>query len=218
VRRRATERRRGDEALRRPRLAALKARQPFLNPILAYFLGSPGLGTRVPSKEPLLSDAQSSGTVLTIPVRAVMNRAGVIDIAFTAAADHEVRGLAHVIHTAQLQLSLPTAGQSISRDAITDFIPITIRQQRRHQIPRSSKNRAGREPSRVCVCWHTGQLLNLTPPAPASCNRICRTYAHSSYHGSESKARRTFHTFPCGSPPLNSDGRAPIHNILVINH
>jgi hypothetical protein len=28
----------------RLRLAALKAFQPFLNPILAYFLGSPGLG------------------------------------------------------------------------------------------------------------------------------------------------------------------------------
>jgi len=59
VRRRVwTVRRRGlGEALRRPRLAALKARQPFLNPILAYFLGSPGLGTWKPSKEPLLSYA-----------------------------------------------------------------------------------------------------------------------------------------------------------------
>lgn len=33
--------RRGFERLR---FAALKAFQPFLNPILAYFLGSPGLG------------------------------------------------------------------------------------------------------------------------------------------------------------------------------
>jgi len=30
--------------LERFRLAALKAFQPFLKPILAYFLGSPGLG------------------------------------------------------------------------------------------------------------------------------------------------------------------------------
>ena len=29
------------------RLVALKALHPFLNPILAYFLGSPGLGTRI---------------------------------------------------------------------------------------------------------------------------------------------------------------------------
>jgi len=37
--------RRGATArLMRLRLAALKAFQPFLNPILAYFLGSPGLG------------------------------------------------------------------------------------------------------------------------------------------------------------------------------
>ena len=36
------------ERLRRvvARLVALKALHPFLNPILAYFLGSPGLGTR----------------------------------------------------------------------------------------------------------------------------------------------------------------------------
>ena len=155
-----TARRRGEEALRpRDRFAALKARQPFLNPILAYFLGSPGFGTRVPSKEPLLSDAQSSGAVLTIPVRAVADRVGVVDVALAAITLQEVGGLAHVIHTAQLQLSLPTAGQSISREAITDFRSITIRQQRRHHIPRSSKNRAGREPSRVCVCWHTGQPL-----------------------------------------------------------
>ena len=32
--------------VRRLRLLALKARHPFLKPILAYFLGSPGLGTR----------------------------------------------------------------------------------------------------------------------------------------------------------------------------
>jgi len=30
------------------RLEALKARHPFLKPILAYFLGSPGLGTSYP--------------------------------------------------------------------------------------------------------------------------------------------------------------------------
>jgi len=97
--------------------------------------------------------------VLTIPGCAVMNRAGIVYVAFAAAAQHEVSSAAHVMHTAQSQLSLPTAGQSISREAITDFIPITIRQQRRHQIPRSSRNRAGREPSRVWVCWHTGQPL-----------------------------------------------------------
>jgi len=57
VRRRATERRRGEVvALRlRARLDALKARQPFLKPILANFRGNPGLGTWKPSKEPLLS-------------------------------------------------------------------------------------------------------------------------------------------------------------------
>ena len=32
----------------RLRLAALNARQPFLKPILAYFLGSPSIGTRLP--------------------------------------------------------------------------------------------------------------------------------------------------------------------------
>ena len=43
VRRRATRRRGEVVALRpRERFAALKARQPFLNPILAYFFGSPG--------------------------------------------------------------------------------------------------------------------------------------------------------------------------------
>ena len=31
----------------RLRLAALKARQPFLKPILAYFFGRPGLATRM---------------------------------------------------------------------------------------------------------------------------------------------------------------------------
>ena len=37
------------EAFRtRERLDALKALHPFLKPILAYFLGSPGLGTQVP--------------------------------------------------------------------------------------------------------------------------------------------------------------------------
>jgi len=51
----ALVRRRGEDL--RLRLAALNARQPFLNPILAYFFGSPGLGTWKPSKEPLLSYA-----------------------------------------------------------------------------------------------------------------------------------------------------------------
>jgi len=47
LRRRVTVRRRlvGDTLRVRDRFAALKARQPFLNPILAYFLGSPGFGT-----------------------------------------------------------------------------------------------------------------------------------------------------------------------------
>jgi len=48
LRRRVTVLRRrlvGDTRRVRDRFAALKARQPFLNPILAYFLGSPGLGT-----------------------------------------------------------------------------------------------------------------------------------------------------------------------------
>jgi len=95
VRRRATERRRGEVVALRPRdrLAALKARQPFLNPILAYFLGRPGLGTWKPSKEPLLSDAQRSSAVLTVPVRAVLYGAGVIDVALAAFALQEVGGL-----------------------------------------------------------------------------------------------------------------------------
>ena len=105
MRRRATERRRGEVvALRRPRLAALKARQPFLNPILAYFLGRPGLGTWKPSKEPLLSDAQRSGTVLAVPVRAVLYGAGVIDVALAAFALQEVGGLAHCMKAAWSQL------------------------------------------------------------------------------------------------------------------
>jgi len=75
-----------------------------------------------------------------------------------------------VRHTAQSQLSLPTAGQSISREAITDFMSTTITWHRRQYIPRSSRNKAGREPSRVCVCWHTGHLVInhqlQTVPAP----------------------------------------------------
>ena len=47
VRRRVTERRRGEVEDLRLRLAALKARQPFLKPILAYFLGRPGRATRL---------------------------------------------------------------------------------------------------------------------------------------------------------------------------
>jgi len=97
VRRRATERRRGEVvALRlRDRLAALNARQPFLKPILANFRGSPGLGTWKPSREPLLSNTQSSGAVFTVPVRAVLYGAGVIDVALAAFALQEVGGLAH---------------------------------------------------------------------------------------------------------------------------
>ena len=106
VRRRVwTARRRGlGEALRRPRLAALNARQPFLNPILAYFLGSPGLGTWKPSREPLLSNAQSSSAVFTVPTRAVLYRAGVIDMALAAFALQEVGSLAHCIKAAWSQL------------------------------------------------------------------------------------------------------------------
>ena len=57
LRRRLTVVRRRLEGDRRVRLrlAALKARQPFLKPILAYFFGSPGLGTQEPSREPHLS-------------------------------------------------------------------------------------------------------------------------------------------------------------------
>jgi len=117
--------------------------------------------------------------VLTVPVRAVADGAGVIDVALAAITLEEVGGLAHVIHTAQLQLSLPTAGQSISREAITDFRSITIRQQRRHQIPRSSRNRAGREPSRVWVCWHTGQPLI---PGRYRCRQLTRTSREGSNH------------------------------------
>ena len=90
----ALVRRRGEDL--RLRLAALKARQPFLNPILAYFLGSPGLGTRSPSKEPLLSNTQSSGAVLTVPARAVLYGVGVIDVALAAIALQKLGRLAHI--------------------------------------------------------------------------------------------------------------------------
>ena len=44
--RRAVRRTMPLRVVRRLRFDALNARQPFLNPILAYFLGSPGLGTK----------------------------------------------------------------------------------------------------------------------------------------------------------------------------
>jgi len=121
-------RRRGlGEALRRPRLAALKARQPFLNPILAYFLGSPGLGTRVPSKEPLLSDAQSSGAVLTVPVRAVLYGVGVIDVALAALALEKVGGLTHTtpyisrrVHS-QLRIAIASTPPGLSSSLHTIY-------------------------------------------------------------------------------------------------
>jgi len=47
VRRRLATVRRLVPGRARDRLAALKARQPFLNPILAYFLGRPGRATRL---------------------------------------------------------------------------------------------------------------------------------------------------------------------------
>jgi len=124
VRRRGwTARRRGEVvALRlRDRFAALKARQPFLNPILAYFLGSPGLGTRVPSKEPLLSDAQRSGAVLAVPVRAVLYGVGVIDMALAALALEEVGSLAqsNPSRSCQLQSHLyDVRSQFVSRQWI----------------------------------------------------------------------------------------------------
>jgi len=75
-----------------------------------------------------------------------------------------------VRHTAQSQLSLPTAGQSISREAKTDFMSTTITWHRRHHIPSLRRNKAGREPSHVCVHWHTGHLVIdhqlQTVPAP----------------------------------------------------
>ena len=55
VRRRVVLRRRVVAFGRRARLDALKARQPFLNPILAYFLGSPGLGTRKANRDSHIS-------------------------------------------------------------------------------------------------------------------------------------------------------------------
>ena len=69
----------------------------------------------------------------------------------------ETAGTLHVMHTAQSQLSLPIAGQSISREAITDFMSTTICRQWRHHIPSLQRNKADREPSHVWDRLHTGQ-------------------------------------------------------------
>ena len=84
----------------------------------------------------------------------------------------EATGALHVMHTAHSHTSLPTAGQSISSEAITDFMSTTISSHRRHHIPSLQRNKAGREPSHVCVRWHTGQPLNGAPPRSADSAKL----------------------------------------------
>jgi len=58
-------------------LDALKARQPFLKPILAYFLGRPGLGIGVPCRVKMSLPNNYNGTLSCITWSAQVRLNGV---------------------------------------------------------------------------------------------------------------------------------------------